>query len=73
MLAEGDVTIPTHEPRLSLFIQQATGGVQGAVSSGSFSALARTLLEVRPRCHRCPRVSWPACPMAGLSDGRIER
>jgi hypothetical protein len=47
VLAEGDVIVPTHEPRLSLFIQQALGGGQGPVSAGSFSALARTLLEVR--------------------------
>lgn len=47
MLAEGDVIVPTHEPRLSLFIQQALGGGQGPVSAGSFSSLARTLLEVR--------------------------
>lgn len=52
----GDVIVPTHEPRLSLFVQQAMsgvavgpGGVPGQPWKSSFSALARTLLEAPDR------------------------
>jgi len=57
--APGDAIVPTHEPKLSLFVQQAVLGGGGptnpsSVQGGqqqkrSFSSLARTLLEAPDR------------------------
>ena len=56
--APGDAIVPTHEPKLSLFVQQAVLGgggptnassVRGGQQKQSFSSLARTLLEAPDR------------------------